>query len=117
MPNKQPYRGRLSKRFLAWIRPLHRLPLETAHIGHYRLLSFVPVDCRCVVAVATEIQALVSPPHPHLAFVYLYISLVLSDMEFWVLKFWWVGFRADRDRRTLCSTSHAARLTTVEVKR
>ena len=83
MPNKQPYRGRTPKRFLARIRPLHRVPLETTHIGQYRLLSFVPVDRRCVFAVATEIQALVTPPHPHLFFVYLYISLVLSDKEFW----------------------------------
>ena len=36
------------------------MPLETTHIGQYRLLSFVPVDRRCVFAVATEIQALVT---------------------------------------------------------
>ena len=50
-------------------------------MGQYRLLSFVPVDCRCVVAVAMEIQALVRPTPPHRSFLYLYISLVLSDKE------------------------------------
>ena len=64
MPNKPPYRRRLPKRLLAWIRPLYRVPLETTHIGHYRPLLFVPVDCCCVVAVATEITALDRPTSP-----------------------------------------------------
>jgi len=75
--NKPSYRIWTSKVLLARISPLGRLPLETAHIGHYRLLSFVPVDCRYVVAVAMEMQALVRPTPPHRSFLYLYISLVL----------------------------------------
>jgi len=57
------------------------VPLETAHIGQHRLLSFVPVNRCRVVAVATEIQTLVRPTPPHRSFLYLYISLVLSDKE------------------------------------
>ena len=81
--NNPSFRRKAHKQFSACINPLHRVPLETTHIGQYRLLSFVPVDCRCVVAVATEIQALVRPTPPHRSFLYLYISLVLSDKEFW----------------------------------
>ncbi len=97
MPNKQPYRGRTPKRFLARIRPLHRVPLETTHIGQYRLLSFVPVDRRCVVAVATEIQALVRPTAPPFLFstsIYVvptHSSVFFGFGNFGILKFGWVG--------------------------
>ena len=91
VPNKPPYRRRLSKRFIAWIGPLHRVPLETAHIRQYRLSLFVPVDRCCVVAVAKEITALDRPtPPPFVFLTYMYIPsthpsviLGLGNMGLW----------------------------------
>ena len=87
-------------RFSACIGPLHRVPQDKAHTGHYRLLLLVPVDRCSVVSVAEQITALTTPPHPHLPFVYLYISLVLSDREFWGSGIVGWVFRAVRYRRT-----------------
>ena len=106
MPNKPTYRRRIPKRYLAGIKPLHRVPLETAHIGQYRLLVFRLVDCRCVVPVATEITALVRPTAPPFLFsTSIYVvpthqSVFFGFGNIGVEKFRWVEFRADRDRRT-----------------
>ena len=81
--NKPSIRRRAHKRFPACISPLHTVPLETAHIGHYRLLSFVPVDRCPVVSVAGKIRLWLDPPRPLLFFLFVYISIVPSDMEFW----------------------------------